>query len=89
MDLGLEITAVLVCALIFLPPTFLFMPLIVAIANRISGKMVGAKEVNELKDRVAKLENELSHLHTRLMVAEDTTEFTRKLVEDKTAKEKQ
>jgi hypothetical protein len=73
---------VIVTALIFLPPVFLFRPLIVAIANRIAGKQVNTEELKALRKRVDTLEAQLTQMQHRMITVEDGHEFSRKLLED-------
>ena len=87
MDYLVAITAIIIFAIVFISPVVLFMPLVVAIANRIAGKQGNAKEIQDLRNRVAKLEGEVSHVTTRLLLIEDTHHFDKKLVEDQIAKD--
>jgi hypothetical protein len=73
---------VAIVALIFLPPLFLFRPLVVAIANRIAGKQADSAEVKRLKGRVELLEQQVSSLQHRVVVVEDASEFSKKMLED-------
>lgn len=81
MDFPIYIVAIF--AIIFIPPVFLFRPLIVAIANRINGKQVNTEEIKLLRKRVANLEEQLHEMRSRVLSIEDTHEFTKKL-EDST-----
>lgn len=81
MDVSIWIVAIV--AIIFIPPVFLFRPLIVAIANRINGKQVNTEEIKLLRTRVANLEDQLHEMRSRMLVIEDTHEFTKSL-EDST-----
>jgi hypothetical protein len=69
-------------ALIFLPPVVLFRPLVLAIADRISGKKAGGAEVALLRKRVEALEQQLSSLQPRVLHVEEASEFSKKLLED-------
>ncbi len=80
------IASVVMCVVIFIAPVVLFRPLVVALANRISGKRADAALVKQLQERVSALELELSHFHTRIAAIEEGHDFIKKLesnIEDK------
>jgi hypothetical protein len=77
---------VLIFAIVVIPPVLLFRPLIVAIANRIAGKQVNTEEIKLLKAKVALLEDQLMEMRSRVLSIEDTTEFSRKMLEDEHSK---
>lgn len=83
MDFPIWIVAII--AILFIPPVFLFRPLIVAIANRINGKQVNTEELKLLRTRVQNLEDQLHEMRTRVLSIEDTHEFSKKL-EDTSSK---
>jgi hypothetical protein len=85
MDFPIWIVAIV--AIVFIPPVFLFRPLIVAIANRINGKQVNTEELKLLRTRVQNLEDQLHDMRHRVLSIEDTNEFSKKL-EDSTSKPK-
>jgi hypothetical protein len=85
MDFPIWIVAIV--AILFIPPVFLFRPLIVAIANRINGKQVNTEEIKLLRTRVANLEDQVHEMRSRMLSIEDTHEFSKKL-EDTTTKQK-
>ena len=78
--------AVYICILavvcIFLVPVLLFRPLLVAIANRIAGKHTDVAELKAMKTRVTVLEQQLEHMHLRLASVEESSDFSKKLLED-------
>lgn len=81
MDLGVVIV-VLVISIVLLSPVLLFRPLILAIANRISGKQVNTDDVKMLKAKVALLEEQVHEMRTRMLSIEDSHDFSKKILED-------
>lgn len=62
-------------------PCLLVRPLLLAIADRISGKKSSAKEIQEMKNRIATLEQELRSLRVHVIGIESSQEFSNKLLE--------
>jgi hypothetical protein len=84
MDIPIWIA--IIVAIIVIPTVMLWRPLIVAIANRIAGKQVNTEEIKLLKTKVALLEEQLMEMRSRVLSIEDTTEFSRKMLEDEQSK---
>jgi hypothetical protein len=82
MEMSPWLVAVIVCAIVVVGPVFLLRPLVVAIANRISGKRSDSDEVKALRAQVATLNQQVAALQSRMLAAEEQHEFTRKLLED-------
>jgi hypothetical protein len=72
----------LVALIIFVPPVFLFRPLVLAIADRIAGKRADSGEVKMLKQKIEGLEAQVAVLQHRIVVVEDSSEFSKRLLED-------
>lgn len=87
MEISITAALVIVILLVVLAPIVLFRPLVNSIADRISGKRPGAKELSDLEKRVAMLEGEINEMRTKYAVLEDSQEFSRKLLEDMHKKE--
>lgn len=62
-------------------PCLLVRPLLIAIADRISGKRGSAKEIQEMKNRISSLEQELRSLRVHVIGIESSQEFSNKLLE--------
>lgn len=75
-----------VVALIFLPPVFLFRPLVLAIANRIAGKGGDGEEIKLLKKRIDTLEQQVGHMQHRVSAVEDSSDFSKRMLEDMSKK---
>jgi hypothetical protein len=86
MDAWIWIVAIV--AIVFIPPVFLFRPLIVALANRINGKLVNTEEIKLLRTRVTNLEEQLHEMRSRVLSIEDTHDFSSKILEDSTKKKR-
>ncbi len=84
MPVDFPLWLVLIIAIIFIPPVLLFRPLVVAISNRIAGKSVNSEEVKLLKKKVSVLEDQLMEMRGRMIVMEDTHDFSSKMIEDVT-----
>lgn len=67
-------------------PCLLVRPLFVAIADRISGKQGGSREIKELKVRVESLEKEVRTLRVQVISLESSQEFSNKLIENMKSK---
>jgi len=63
-------------------PCLLLRPLFLAIADRIAGRKSSAKELQELKDRILALENNLRSVSHQVITLESSQEFSNKLLED-------
>lgn len=72
---------VVVTSIIVGLPCLLVRPLFMAIADRISGKQGGSREIKELKTRVDSLEREVRTLRTQVISLESSQEFSNKLIE--------
>jgi hypothetical protein len=72
----------LIVMIIVALPCLLLRPLFLAIADRIAGKKTNAKEVQELKERVATLEHHLRAVSQQVISLESSQEFSTKLLED-------
>lgn len=75
------ITTAIVIAL----PCLLVRPLLVAIADRISGKKVTSKEIQDMKNRITFLEHELRSVKVQVIGIESAQEFSNKLLENQQA----
>jgi predicted nucleic acid-binding Zn-ribbon protein len=53
-----------------------------AIADRIAGKKSNAREIQEMKERINSLEDELRHMRVQVISIESNQEFSTKLLED-------
>ncbi len=62
-------------------PCLLVRPLLLAIADRISGKKGSGKEIQEMKNRISSLEQELRSLRVHVIGIESSQEFSNKLLE--------
>jgi hypothetical protein len=63
-------------------PCLLVRPLFLAIADRIAGKKSNAREIQEMKERINSLEDELRHMRVQVISIESNQEFSTKLLED-------
>lgn len=63
-------------------PCLLLRPLFLALADRIAGKKSNARELQEMKDRINNLENEVRHMRVQVISIESNQEFSSKLLED-------
>ncbi len=70
-------------------PCLLVRPLFLAIADRIAGKKSNAREIQEMKDRIEKLERDLKNLNTQVIGIESSQDFSNKLLEDLKTKQEQ
>lgn len=82
MDLTTGILLIISIALLVIPPVILLWPLVHSVADRISGKKSGAKEIADLKKRITSLETVLADLQSKVHVIEETKDFSQKLIED-------
>lgn len=67
---------------VFLAPVLLFRPLLLAVANRISGKHTDAAALKSVQQRMTLLEQQIEHMQVRLSSVEEHGEFSRRLLED-------
>lgn len=72
----------LIMMIIVALPCLLVRPLFLAIADRIAGKKSNAREIQELKDRIASLEDQLRSVRVQVISIESSQEFSNKLLED-------
>ncbi len=63
-------------------PCLLLRPLFLALADRIAGKKSNAREIQEMKDRIASLEEQVRHMRVQVISIESNQEFSNKLLED-------
>jgi len=82
MDLTTGILLIISIALLVIPPVILLWPLVHSVADRISGKKSGAKEIADLKKRISTLECVISDLQNKVHVIEESSDFKNKLIED-------
>lgn len=82
MDSWLVIFTVLF-GLLVVTPAVLFRPLVIALADRISGKKAGNSDIKELRDRVKRLEGELMEMRCTVIAIESSQEFHLKLTDEK------
>lgn len=78
-----------ILAIIFLAPVLLFRPLVLAISNRINGKQVDTEEVKLLRKKVEILEHHVMQMQGRVVAIEDKEEFSRKMIEDLSQKDRE
>lgn len=81
VDTFLLSVAIIVSIVVGLP-CLLVRPLLVAIADRISGKKYNAKELIEMKTQMAAMEQELRALRVQVIGIESSQEFSNKLLEN-------
>jgi hypothetical protein len=86
MDLTTGILLIISIALLVIPPVILLWPLVSSIADRISGKKSGAKEIADLKKRICTLETVIGDLQHKVHVIEESSDFKDKLIEDSKVK---
>ena len=82
MDLTTGILLIISIALLVIPPVILLWPLVHSVADRISGKKSGVKEIADLKKRITTLETVICDLQNKVQVIEDSSDFKDKLIED-------
>ncbi len=75
---SIGIIAIIIVAL----PCLLVRPLFLAIADKIAGKKGNAQEIEDMKNRIMVLENELRSVRVQVIHIESTQEFSTKLLED-------
>lgn len=63
-------------------PCLLLRPLFLALADRIAGKKSNAREIQEMKDKIASLEDQVRHMRVQVISIESNQEFSTKLLED-------
>lgn len=78
----------LIIMIIVALPCLLVRPLFLAIADRIAGKKSNAREIEDMKARIATLEHELRSVRVQVISIESNQEFSNKLLEDLKAKDK-
>ncbi len=86
MDMTTGVLLIISIALLVIPPVILLWPLVHSVADRISGKKSGAKEIADLKKRIGSLEGVISDLQNKVHVIEESKEFSQKLIEDSQVK---
>jgi len=86
MDLTTGILLIISIALLVIPPVILLWPLVSSVADRISGKKSGVKEIADLKKRISTLESAIGDLQHKVHVIEDASDFKDKLIEDSQVK---
>ena len=86
MDLTTGILLIISIALLVIPPVILLWPLVSSVADRISGKKSGAKEIADLKKRISTLETVIGDLQNKVHVIEEPSDFKDKLIEDSKVK---
>ncbi|MBX9694644.1 MAG: hypothetical protein K2Z81_19815 [Cyanobacteria bacterium] len=79
-------TAIVICVLVIMTPMIIFAlysgHLTRSLADFISGKRSGAREMQDMKERITRLESELSYLTEKYVALEESHEFSTKLLED-------
>ncbi len=85
-------TVIVICVLVVMAPLIILSlnsaHLTRSLADFISGKRAGAKELQELKERLKGLEGELSEMREKFVSLEEANDFSMKLLEDLKNKKK-
>lgn len=85
MEPTAAIVAIGIVGLLILPfvlAVFLARPLVMSLADLISGKRTGQAEIKDMKIKIQHLELEVNELRAKFNTLEDSHEFSLKLLED-------